>query len=153
MTSAPTNLDFLAAIFVVIVLTISVLTLFGMGILMAVGAVFSSRPLVTSWPDDQQHAFAPFERRGTMANSQAWAISLIGAVVLTFLATGIYFGVAPDKKNIAKDMNMSNLTKKRPAAVAPKADPAPKPDATAPAPAEAPKPDSPAPPAEAPPKP
>jgi hypothetical protein len=156
MTSAPTNLDFLAAIFVVIILTISVLTLFGMGILMAVGAVFSSRPLVTSWPDDQQHSFAPFERRGTMANSQAWAISLIGAVVLTFVATGIYFGVAPDKKNLAKDMNMSNLTKKRPAAVAPKADPAPKPDATAPAapapaPAEAPKPDSPAPaPAEAP---
>jgi hypothetical protein len=152
MTSAPTNLDFLAAIFVVIILTISVLTLFGMGILMAVGAVFSSRPLVTSWPDDQQHAFTPFERRGSMANSQAWAISLIGAVVITFLATGIYFGVAPDKKNIAKDMNMSNLTKKHPAAVAPKADPAPKPDATAPAPAEAPKPDSTAP-AEAPPKP
>ena len=142
MSSAPTNIDFLAAVLVIIILLISALTLFGMGILMAVGAVFSHRPLVTSWPSEQEHSFAPFERRGAMSNSQAWVLSFLGAVVLTIFATGVYFGVAPDKQDMTKDMNMSNLTKKRPAA--------PKVDAAAPkvdtaAPAEAPRPDTPAP--------
>jgi hypothetical protein len=139
MSSAPTDLDFIAAILVLIILVVSGLTLFGMGILMAVGAVSSSRSLVTSWPADQEHSFSPFERRGSTSNSLAWAVSLVGAVVVFFTATGIYFGVTPEKSNIAKDMNMSNLTKRRPAA-APKPD-APKPDATAPA--EAPKPAAP----------
>jgi len=148
-STPPTDLDFIAAIIVLIILVISALTLFGMGILMALGAVFSNRPLVTSWPADQEHTFAAYERRGAISNSQAWAVSLIGAILLTVTATGIYFGVAPDRKDIAKDMNMSNLTKKRsPAAVAPKPDPAapaeaPKPDPAAPA--EAPKPETPAP--------
>jgi hypothetical protein len=137
MSSAPTDLDFIAAILVLIILVASGLTLFGMGILMAVGAVSSSRPLVTSWPAEQEHTFSPFERRGSTSNALAWAFSLIGAVLLFFVATGIYFGVAPDKTNIARDMNMSNLTKRRPATTAPKPD-APKPDSTAPA--EAPKP-------------
>jgi hypothetical protein len=137
MNSAPTDLDFIAAIFVLIILVVSGLTLFGMGILMAVGAVSSSRPLVTSWPADQEHSFAPFERRGSASNSMAWAVSLIGAVVVFFAATGIYFGVTPDKTNFAKDMNMSNLTKKRPS-VAPAKPDAAKPDSTAPA--EAPRP-------------
>lgn len=143
MSSAPTDLDFIAAILVLLILVVSGLTLFGMGILMAVGAVSSSRPLVTSWPAEQEHTFSPFERRGSTSNSLAWAVSLIGAVALFFVVTGIYFGVTPDKSNVAKDMNMSNLTKRRPAAAAPKPD-APKPDATAPA--EAPKPAAPEPP-------
>ncbi|HSS02515.1 MAG TPA: hypothetical protein VLM79_35890 [Kofleriaceae bacterium] len=136
MSTAPTDLDFVAAILVLIILVVSALTLFGMGILMAVGAVFSKRPLVTSWPSDQEHSFAAFEHRGTMSSSQAWVLSLLGAVGLTIFATGVYFGVAPDRKDMTKDMNMSNLTKKRPAAP-PKAEAAP--------PAEAPKPDTPAP--------
>lgn len=140
MTSAaPTGLDFLAAIIVFIIFSISALTLVGMGIMMAVGAIFSNRPLVTSWPEPQESSFNPFERRGASANSQAWGISLVGATLVTFIAIGIYFGVAPDRKNIAKDMDMSNLTKKRSSAPAPKAEPAPKPAAEA-APAEAPKP-------------
>jgi hypothetical protein len=139
MSSAPTDLDFIAAILVLIILVASGLTLFGMGILMAVGAVSSSRPLVTSWPSDQEHQFAPYERRGSSSNAMAWTFGLVGAVLVFFVATGVYFGVAPDKSNIAKDMNMSNLTKKRPAASAAKPD-APKPDSTAPAPAETGKP-------------
>ena len=138
MNSAPTDLDFVASILVVIILVVSALTLFGMGILMAVGAMFSKRPLVTSWPADQEHSFAAFEHRGSMSSSQAWVLSMLGAVALTVFATGVYFGVAPDKKDITKDMNMSNLTKKRPAAAPAKTETAP--------PAEAPKPDSPAPP-------
>jgi len=137
-----TGLDYVAAILVLIILVASALTLFGMGILMAVGAIFSKRPLVTSWPSDQEHSFASFEHRGSMASSQAWVLSIIGAVALAVFATGVYFGVAPDQRDLTKDMNMSNLTKKRPAAP-PKAETAP-PKAEA-APAEAPKPDTPAP--------
>jgi hypothetical protein len=137
MSTAPTDLDFVASILVLIILVVSALTLFGMGILMAVGAIFSKRPLVTSWPADQEHSFAAFEHRGSMSSSQAWVLSILGAVALAVFATGVYFGVAPDKKDISKDMNMSNLTKKRPAAPA-KTETAP--------PAEAPKPDTPAPP-------
>ena len=134
MNATPTDLDYVAAILVLIILVASALTLFGMGILMAVGAIFSKRPLVTSWPSDQEHSFATFEHRGTMSSSQAWVLSIVGAVALTIFATGVYFGVAPDKRDISKDMNMSNLTKKRPA-----------PKVVEPAPAEAPKPDAPAP--------
>ena len=137
MSTAPTDLDFVAAILVFIILTVSTLTLFGMGILMAVGAVFSNRALVTSWTPDKEASFAAYERRGSMSNSRAWLISLVGAVVLTIFVTGVYFGVAPERKDVSKDMNMSNLTKKHAAA------PAAKPDSAAPA--EAPKPDPPAP--------
>jgi hypothetical protein len=136
MSTAPTDLDYIAAILVLLILVVSALTLFGMGILMAVGAVFSHRPLVTSWPADQEQSFSSFERRGSMSNAQAWGLSLAGAVVLTIFATGVYFGVSPDRKDITKDMNMSNLTKRRPVA-APKSDTA--------APAEAPRSDTPAP--------
>jgi hypothetical protein len=143
MNSAPTDLDYIASIIVVIIMVVSALTLFGMGILMAVGAVFSQRPLVTSWPSDQEHAFSSFERRSAMANSQAWVVGLLGAAVVLVFAIGVYVGVAPDRRDIAKDMNMSNLTKKRPAAPAKTDAPAPKPDTAAPA--EAPKPEAPAP--------
>jgi hypothetical protein len=145
MNTAPTDLDFVAAVIVFLIISVSVLTLLGMGILMAVGAVFSNRPLVTSWPVDQEHAFATYERRGSMSNSQAWVFSLVGAVALMIFATGVYFGVTPDRKDITKDMNMSNLTKKRGAAA-----PAPKPDSAPPA--EAPKPDTTAPAPAAPPQ-
>jgi len=140
MSTATTSMDFVAAILVFIILTVSILTLFGMGILMAVGAVFSNRPLVTSWTPDKEASFATYERRGSMSNSQAWLISLGGAVVITVFAIGVYFGVSPERKDVTKDMNMSNLTKKHAA-------PAPKPDPAAPAaaPAEAPKADTPAP--------
>ncbi|HEU4728073.1 MAG TPA: hypothetical protein VFT22_09300 [Kofleriaceae bacterium] len=143
MNAAPSDLETIAAIIVLIIMVVSGLTLFGMGILMAVGAVSSNRPLVTSWPSDQEHSFAPFERRGSSSNSLAWVVSLLGAALVLVLAVGIYFGVTPDKTNIAKDMNMSNLTKRRPSAPAPKAEAAPKPDSPAPAekapaPAEAP---------------
>lgn len=140
MTATPTALDSFAAILILIILVISGFTLLGTGLLMAIGAVFSNRPLVTSWPAEQEHTFGTFERRSASASATAWVLSIAGAVLLTFVATGIYFGVAPEKHDIAKDMNMSNLTKRNTA-------PAAKPEA---APAAAAKPDSA--PAEAPPK-
>lgn len=145
MNTAPTGLDMLATIVCIIIVGVSLLTLLGMGILMAINAIFSKRPLVTSWPNEQEHTFEPFERRGVAANGQAWAASLVGAAIVMFVAIGIFFGVAPEKKDVTKDMNMSNLTKKsNPAAPAPAPRaPAEAPKAAAPAeapPAEAPKP-------------
>ena len=152
MNVTPTALDSFAAILILIILVISGFTLLGTGLLMAIGAVFSSRPLVTSWPSEQEHTFGAFERRSASANATAWVLSIAGAVLLTFLAVGVYFGVSPEKSNIAKDMNMSNLTKKRVAPPAAKSETAAPAEAAKPdtaAPAEAPKPDTPAP-AEAP---
>ncbi|HEX3479503.1 MAG TPA: hypothetical protein VHT91_30980 [Kofleriaceae bacterium] len=155
MTVTPTALDSFAAILILVILVISGFTLLGTGLLMAIGAVFSSRPLVTSWPAEQEHTFGAFERRSSSASATAWVLSIAGAVLVTFLAAGIYFGVAPERHDIGKDMNMSNLTKRRVAAPAAKSDTAPaeaaKPGAPAEAPAsdtaapaEAPKPDQPA---------
>jgi hypothetical protein len=143
MNGPPTALDSFAAIIILIILVISGFTLLGTGILMAIGAMFTKRPLVTSWPSEQEHTFAPYERRGAGASAMAWVFSIVGAALITFLAIGIYFGVAPERHDIGKDMNMSNLTKKRPAATAPSAAPAEpaKPDSAAPA--EAPKPEAP----------
>lgn len=154
MNVAPTALDSFAAILLLIIGVVSGFTLLGTGILMAIGAVFSNRPLVTSWPADQEHSFAPYERRSASAGATAWVLSIAGAVLVTFVAAGIYFGVAPERHEFGKDMNMSNLTKRTPAA-APAAKPAApaeaKPDSAAPAEAPA-KAEAPAAPA-APPKP
>jgi hypothetical protein len=140
MNVALTGLDYVGAILALIILVVSALTLFGMGILMAVGAIFSKRPLVTSWPSDQEHSFQSYEHRGTSAGSQAWVLSIIGAIAVTVFATGVYFGVEPDLRDISKDMNMSNLTKKRPAPKPVEAPPTPKVET---APAEAPAPPAP----------
>ena len=142
MTVTPTALDSFAAILILIILVISGFTLLGTGLLMAIGAVFSSRPLVTSWPADQEHTFGAFERRSATASATAWVLSIAGAVLLTFLAAGIYFGVSPEKREFGRDMNMSNLTKKRvppPAVKSDAAAPAEAPKSDTPAPAEAPK--------------
>ena len=130
MHVTPTGIDNIAAILGIIIAVVSLLTLLGMGGLMAAGAVFSRRPLVTSWANEQEHAFTPFEERGASANSAAWTASLIGAGIVSLIALGVYFGVKPEQKDLGKDMNMSNLTKKQ--AVA-----APKPDAAKAEPAAA----------------
>jgi hypothetical protein len=160
-TVTPTALDSFAAILILIILVISGFTLLGTGLLMAIGAVFSSRPLVTSWPPEQEHTFGSFERRSSSASATAWVLSIAGAVLVTFVAAGIYFGVAPETHDIGKDMNLSNLTKRRvvppaaksetaaPAEAAKPGAPAEAPPSGTAAPAEAPKPDTPAP-AEAP---
>jgi hypothetical protein len=141
MNTAPTGLDSLAAVLIIILGLFSLLTLLGMASLMAIGAV-TRRPLVTSWPSNQEQAFEPFEQSAAMSNSRAWGYSLFGAALLTLFACFVYFGVTPEKKDFAKDMNMSNLTKKRGPA-APKPDPVKSdseaPKADTPAPAEAPK--------------
>jgi hypothetical protein len=145
MNTLPTGLDTIASIVALIVAVLSGLTLFGMGILMAVGAVFSRRPLVTSWTAEQEHSFTPFEQRSSTANSQAWVLGLLGAALVGVFAIGIYVSVTPDMKDISKTMNMSNLTKK-PAVAPPRTEAAPPAATPGAAPAETPS----TPPAEAP---
>jgi hypothetical protein len=109
---ADTGGSTLLAVFVLILAGVSILTLLGMGAMMAINAVFSNRPLVTSWPVDQEHAFASFEQRASASNSRAWALGLISAAIVGVAAVAIYFGVPPEHKDMTKGMNMSNLTKK-----------------------------------------
>jgi hypothetical protein len=96
-------------------------------------AVFSANKApVSSWPTELEGAFAGFDRRIQAAQSRAWMFS-IGAGVLTFLFVfGVYQGVTPDMKDLAKDMNMSNLNKKskaEPKSEAPAKEAAPKQEA------------------------
>jgi len=92
----------------------------------------------SSWPRDQEQMFVVYEQRASESGKKAMTLGVIIGAVFFVIMVGIYAGVAPDKHDITKDMNMSNLTKKTK-----KAEPAPAPTpapAAAPAPApEAPK--------------
>ena len=104
----------------------------------------------SSWPRDQEQTFVVYEQRATESTKKAFTFGAIAGLLFFFLMIGIYAGVEPDRKDLAKDMNMSNLTKKskrEPPAAAPEP---PKAEAADPAPTEAPT-EAPAePPAEAP---
>ena len=134
MTTAVTGLDTVASLVIMIIVAASLLTLLGMGAMMAIGAVSSNRPLVTSWPADQEPKFAVFEKHGSSSNSLSWLFGFLGGGLFLLFVVGVYFAIPPEKKDMTKGMNMSNLSKK----TKPKAETdAAKPDA--PAPAEAPK--------------
>jgi len=87
----------------------------------------------SSWPREQEQTFVVYEQRAAESSKKAFMIGAITAAAVFVIALGIYAGVEPDHKDLSKDMNMSNLTKKdkKPAATA-TPDPAP---ATAPTPA------------------
>ncbi len=90
----------------------------------------------SSWPREQEQSFVVYEQRADESQKKAFMLAGIAAFGLLLLLVGIYAGVEPDRRDVTKDMNMSNLTKK-----AKKADDAPAPTpapAAAPAPAPAP---------------
>jgi hypothetical protein len=102
----------------------------------AIGAFGGSKTPVTSWPMEQEQTFFGFDRRSAAAQSRAWVACFVTGALIFLFAFGVYEGVAPDKRDLGKDMNMSNLTKKS------KTDaPAPKPDAPKAEKQEAPKPE------------
>lgn len=72
----------------------------------------------SSWPREQEQTFVVYEQQIAESQKKAWMLGGIVSVVVFVFAVGIYAGVAPDKHDISKDMNMSNLTKKE----APKAE-------------------------------
>lgn len=130
--------DQLGAVLAIITGSLSMLSLGGVAIVMVIGAFSPSKQPITSWPMEQEQAFVGYDRRNVQSQSQAWVFSVVAAVVVAVFAFGVYKGVDPDIKDLSKDMNMSNLTKKSKSAPAP----APKPDVPK---AEAPKTDTPAP--------
>jgi hypothetical protein len=90
----------------------------------------------SSWPRDQEQAFVVYEQRSKESSSKAFTMGIVSAVIVFVAALGIYAGVEPDKKDLGKDFQMSNLTKNRKAET-----PAP---AKTEAPATAPAPEAPA---------
>ncbi len=66
----------------------------------------------SSWPRDQEQSFVVYEQRASESSKKAFTIGTIAGVLFFILAVGVYAGVEPDHRDIAKDMNMSNLTKK-----------------------------------------
>lgn len=87
----------------------------------------------SSWPREQEQSFVVYEQWGNEASRKAYTVGGIVGAVWLFLMVGIYFGVAPDHKDMTKGMNMENLTKKSKKEAA-----AEKPAAPAEKPAEAP---------------
>ena len=93
----------------------------------------------SSWPREQEATFQVYEQRNAESSAKAWTFAGIIAGVFFVFGVGVYKGVEPDIKDLSKDMNMSNLTKKSAKSAAPKTE-APKPEAPKPAPVvEAPK--------------
>src|SRR5450759_2715266 len=101
-------MDNLAAFLVLIIAIAAFITLGGLVLMMSVGAIFSKRQLVTSWPAEQEHTFQIYEHHNATSNGRAWAASLGAAVFVFIFAAGVYAGVEPDHKDLGKDMNMSN---------------------------------------------
>ncbi len=66
----------------------------------------------SSWPREQEATFAVYEETTAVSQKKAWTIAIVTSVAFFVAAIGIYAGVAPSSHDIAKDMNMSNLTKK-----------------------------------------
>lgn len=124
-STAPTGMDTLAGIIVLIIALVAALGLGGLCIMMAFGAIAGKSQLVTSWPMEQEHSFMPFEQQSSSASSKAWMVSLLVGALFFVFACGVYFGVQPEIKDISKDMNMSNLSSKPHAADTPAPAPAP----------------------------
>ncbi len=80
----------------------------------------------SSWPAQQEQTFIVYENYRSESQSKALIGGLIAGAAVFLFAAGIYFGFTPESKDLSKDMNMSNLSKKKGAEKA--ADPAPTPD-------------------------
>lgn len=73
----------------------------------------------SSWPREQEQSFVVYEQRNSESSRMAWMAGGIAAAVLFVFLVGVYAGVTPDRRDITKDMNMSNLTKKEKKAAPP----------------------------------
>ena len=66
----------------------------------------------SSWPREQEQSFVVYEQQQQESKKKAIMFGAIAGVVMFVFMVGIYAGVEPDKKDLSKDMNMSNLSKK-----------------------------------------
>lgn len=85
----------------------------------------------SSWPREQEQSFVVYEQQASESQKKAFTFGIAAGLGLLIVGLGIYAGIEPSKKDVTKDMNMSNLTKKA-KTEAPAPTPAP---AAAPAPA------------------
>ena len=67
----------------------------------------------SSWSREQEQAFVVYEQRRSESQSKALMAAIVSGAIFFVAAVGIYLGVEPDHRDISKDMNMSNLTKKK----------------------------------------
>ena len=131
-----TGIDNLMGVIIFITGIVALLVLLGLATMMAIGAIFGKRQHVSSWPNEQEMAFYNFEQRNNASQGKAWAVSLVCAIAAFVVAVGIWAGVEPDKRDLGKDMNMSNLSRNKQTSEPAKPAPA---EAPAPAPAAAPE--------------
>jgi hypothetical protein len=128
--------DRLGAVIGLIVGVISLLSLGGVAVVMTIGAFVPSKSPITSWPMAEEQTFFGYDRRNATSQSRAWVFAVVSGVLVFVFVFGVYQGVAPDERDLSKDMNISNITKKS-KVEAPKPTP---PKAAAPAPEAAPTP-------------
>ncbi len=131
-----TATDNLMGVIIFITGIVALLVLLGLGTMMAVGAIFGKRQHVSSWPNEQEMAFYNYEQRNNASQSKAWGITLVMAIGVFIVARGTWAGVEPDKRDLGKDMNMSNLSRNKQSSETQPA--APKEEAKPATPAEAP---------------
>jgi hypothetical protein len=67
----------------------------------------------SSWSREQEATFVVYEQRRSENQSKALIAAVISGALFFVVAVGIFLGVEPDRRDISKDMNMSNLTKKK----------------------------------------
>jgi hypothetical protein len=135
-SAPPYTGDYIAAALAIAVAGASVLVIVGLTLVLAIPAIFSRRDLVTSWPSNAEVMFQPHEMQMRRTQGIAWMPALAIASAVFAVVAIINLTVEPKKNDLGKDMNMSNVSKKTPAAApAPAPTPAPAPaQGSAPAP-------------------
>jgi outer membrane biosynthesis protein TonB len=113
----------LGAIIAIIVVSVGGLVLLVLGAMMMIGAIMPKKSVITSWPQQQEQAFATFDERIAGSQSKAWIFAIVSGIGVFVIISGIYLAVPPEKHDIGKTMNMSNLTKKDGAGAPAKAPP------------------------------
>lgn len=73
----------------------------------------------SSWSREQEASFVVYEQHRAESQSKALVAAVISGAIFFVATVGIYLGVEPDHRDISKDMDMSNLTKKKTAAPTP----------------------------------
>jgi hypothetical protein len=119
--------DYIAAAFAIAVAAVSILMIVGLSIVLAIPAIIGRRQLITSWPHQVEVMFQPYERASSSTGAMAWLAGLSVAGAFFAVIAIINLTIEPQSKDLTKDMNMSNVSKKSAAAPAPT--PAPAPDA------------------------
>jgi hypothetical protein len=75
----------------------------------------------SSWSREQEATFVVYEEHREASQKKAWIAGIAAAAVIFVAMVGVYASVEPDRRDVTKGMNMSNLTKKKTEAAPPPA--------------------------------